>query len=197
MTTSIRSETTRSVVVVNGVDVLSVKPDGNLDILTTTGLTDTHIPLMKQFSTITTTSGTSHDQLNIPSWAKKITISLNGVSTNGASNLQIQLGTSSGIENSGYIGGAEINVAVTLNSTGIQLTRASGASSVIDVSIILHKQIGNTWIVAGTFFISDVARVGYINGKKALANTLDRIRLTTVNGTDQFDAGSFSVLVEG
>lgn len=197
MTTAIRSEATRSVVVVNGVDVLSVKPDGQLDILTTTGLTDTHIPLMKQFAAITTTSGTSHDQLNIPSWAKKITISLNGVSTNGASNLQIQLGTSGGLEITGYVGGAEVNAAAAINSTGIQLTRATGASSVIDVNITLHKHTGNTWIVAGTCYIADVLRVGYINGKKSLSGTLDRIRLTTANGTDQFDAGSFSVLVEG
>ncbi len=197
MSTTIRSETTRSVVVVNGVDVLSVKPDGNLDILTTTGLTDTHIPLMKQFSAISTTSGTFQDQLNIPSWAKKITISLNGVSTNGVSNLQLQLGTSSGLESTGYVGGAELNATATVNTTGIQLTRATGASSATDVNITLHKHTGNTWVAAGTCYIADVLRVGYINGKKSLSGTLDRIRLTTVNGTDVFDAGSFSVLVEG
>jgi hypothetical protein len=37
-----------------------------------------------------TTSGTSIDFTGIPRWAKKITISLVGVSTNGTSNLQVQ-----------------------------------------------------------------------------------------------------------
>ena len=32
---------------------------------------------------------------------------------------------------------------------------------------------------------------------KTISGILDRIRLTTVNGTDLFDAGSVSILVEG
>ena len=30
-----------------------------------------------------------------------------------------------------------------------------------------------------------------------LSSTLDRIRITTVNGTDTFDAGTINILVEG
>ncbi len=49
-----------------------------------------------------TTSGTTHDYTGIPSWARKIHILLNGVSTNGVSPLAIQLGDAGGIETSGY-----------------------------------------------------------------------------------------------
>jgi hypothetical protein len=33
--------------------------------------------------------------------------------------------------------------------------------------------------------------------KAALSGTLDRVRITTVNGTDTFDAGSINILYEG
>ena len=42
----------------------------------------------------------------------------------------------------------------------------------------------NSWFVGG-------------GGKKSLAGVIDRLRVTTVNGTDTFDAGSIGVLVEG
>ena len=34
-------------------------------------------------------------------------------------------------------------------------------------------------------------------GSVTLPSTLDRIRITTVNGTDTFDAGSINILYEG
>jgi hypothetical protein len=33
-------------------------------------------------------------------------------------------------------------------------------------------------------------------GSKTLTGTLDRVRITTVNGTDTFDAGSINILYE-
>jgi hypothetical protein len=33
-------------------------------------------------------------------------------------------------------------------------------------------------------------------GGKSLSATLDRVRITTVNGTDTFDAGSINILYE-
>jgi hypothetical protein len=33
-------------------------------------------------------------------------------------------------------------------------------------------------------------------GDKTLSGTLDRIRITTTNGTDTFDAGSINILYE-
>ena len=35
-----------------------------------------------------------------------------------------------------------------------------------------------------------------MQGSLALAGTLDRVRITTVNGTDAFDAGSINILWE-
>jgi len=50
---------------------------------------------------VNTTSGTSIDLTSIPSWVKRITVMLNGVSTNGASIPQIQLGAGS-VDTTGY-----------------------------------------------------------------------------------------------
>jgi hypothetical protein len=48
------------------------------------------------------------DFLSIPSWAKRVTVMLSGVSTSGTSIVQIQLGDSGGIETSGYSGTASL-----------------------------------------------------------------------------------------
>jgi hypothetical protein len=52
-----------------------------------------------QGTAVTCAGQTSIDFTGIPSWAKKITLMLNGVSTSGTSIIQVQLGDSGGIEN--------------------------------------------------------------------------------------------------
>ena len=64
---------------------------------------------------ITTTSGTSHDFTSIPSWVKRITVMFSGVSTNGTSFVQIQLGDSGGIETTGYNSGAVMSTGASLS----------------------------------------------------------------------------------
>jgi len=59
------------------------------------------------------TSGTSIDFTGIPSWVKRITVMFSGVSTNGTSEVTLQLGTSSGFVTSGYLG-----VALTVTTGG-------------------------------------------------------------------------------
>ena len=66
---------------------------------------------MLNLGTKTTTSGTaidfsSGDGTGIPSWAKKITVMLNGVSTNGNGSVTIYLGANGSLETSGYAGSA-------------------------------------------------------------------------------------------
>ena len=41
------------------------------------------------------------------------------------------------------------------------------------------------------------AYIASVTGAVSLSGTLDRIRLTTVNGTDTFDAGSVNIMYEG
>jgi hypothetical protein len=48
----------------------------------------------------------------------------------------------------------------------------------------------------GIGFRNDFAMPFSSSGTKSLSATLDRIRITTVNGTDTFDAGSINILYE-
>jgi len=138
-------------------------------------------------------SGTSVDFVGIPPGASRITVMLSGVSTNGGSSIQVQLGSGS-IETTGYNGAAEINAASTANTTGLQVNRGQDAASLTTGSATLNRIDGNRWIISGTFWLDNVNRVGYVaGGKTVVAGAIDRIRVTTVNGTDTFDAGTANI----
>jgi len=56
----------------------------------------------------------------------------------------------------------------------------------------------NTWTGTGAFGRETGSNTMFFSaGVKALSGTLDRVRITTVNGTDTFDAGSINILYEG
>jgi hypothetical protein len=144
-----------------------------------------------------TTSGTSKDFTGIPSWAKRITASFVGVSTNGSSIVQIQLGTSSGFVTSGYLGAATVSGVSTAYSSGILIQQIGSSAYTRHGSIVINNVTGNTWAAFGVIAISDQARTDFTAGSIALAATLTQLRITTVNGTDAFDAGTVNILYEG
>ena len=148
---------------------------------------------------VNSTSGTSIDFTGIPSWAKKITVMFSGVSTNGSSNIQIQIGDTGGIENTGYSSTASsVSSAVQSNgsTTGyiISGNNDSGNSHTGVFNLCLMDL--NKWNASGTHTQTNI-QTAYCAGSKTLSTTLDRIRITTVNGTDTFDAGSINILYEG
>lgn len=149
--------------------------------------------------TAVSASGTSVDFTSIPSWVKRITVMFNGVSTNGTSNFQVQLGDSGGIENTSYVAYGANTTASAIGGTayttgfGIRYDTAaslmSGAMTIINVS-------GNIWVSTHNLVGSTTTNGYYGAGNKTLSDVLDRIRITTVNGTDTFDAGSINILFE-
>jgi len=146
------------------------------------------------------TSGTSIDFTGIPSWVKRITIMFNGVSTNGTSIKQIQLGDSGGVETTGYLGaGVQLTDATSVNAATITTgfgIRSALAADTLNGAVVITNLTSNTWVAQGA--LTDSSRgAGYlVGGAKALSATLDRVRITTVNGTDAFDAGSINILYE-
>jgi hypothetical protein len=150
---------------------------------------------------VASTSGTSIDYTSIPSWVKRITVMLSGVSTNGTSAVTLQIGDSGGIETSGYLGTNGRTGAGTAganNSTGF-LLEDSGASSIVrqgSVVLTLLDPSAYTWTANGAIGRSDSANIYLQGGAKSLSATLDRVRLTTSGGTDTFDAGSVNILFE-
>jgi hypothetical protein len=52
------------------------------------------------------------------------------------------------------------------------------------------------WVCDGVFARGDTVANYVFAGSKTLSGALDRIRITTVNGTDTFDAGTINILYE-
>ena len=147
---------------------------------------------------VNTTSGTSIDFTGIPPWVKRITVMWNAVSGSGTSVFLIQLGDAGGIENTGYSSYAT-SAASTVNTndytTGFAIGGGIAARSYRGLLQICLLG-SNAWVASGTGNDA-TANNTFLSGSKTLSDTLDRLRLTTVNGTDTFDAGSVNIIYEG
>ena len=149
---------------------------------------------------VASTSGTSIDFTGIPSGVKQVTVMLNGVSTNGSSAMQVQLGTSSGLLTSGYLGSVQGpfdgSPGAAAHSSGFRLVNPMQASNVHHGIMIINNISGNVWVEGSLISWSSSSGAGYGSGTVSLSATLDRIRITTNNGTDTFDAGSINIMYE-
>jgi hypothetical protein len=146
--------------------------------------------------TAKTATSTAVDFTNIPNWVKRVTVMIRGVSSNGTSNFLLQLGISSGFVTTGYSGAVNRELNTLSFSTGFQLMFNTSAVTTNEIPISLVNVSTNTWMGSFVSARSDAA-VSYGAGSIALSGTLDRVRITTVNGTDTFDAGSINILYEG
>jgi hypothetical protein len=138
---------------------------------------------------VASTSGTSIDFTSIPSWVKRITVMFSGVSLSGTSDYLIQLGAGS-VTTSGYV-----SICNTTTSTsGFLVSVSATASDVAFGNAQINLLNANTWTQNSLINGGSALRTGA--GGVTLSGTLDRIRITTVNGTDTFDAGSINILYE-
>ena len=145
---------------------------------------------------VASTSGTSIDFTGIPSWVKRVTVMFSGVSTNGTSDWGIRLGTSSGIESTGYLGATSNSSPATINATTLaQVVYTLSAATFSYGSLTITNAGSNLWVISGSSGRS-IAYCDTCGYSKTLSGTLDRIRITTVNGTDTFDAGTVNLLWE-
>lgn len=147
-----------------------------------------------------TTSGTTKDFTGIPAGVRRITVHFRGVSTNGTSNIIIQLGDSGGIENSGYVGGANNSSGGTVaaNSAGfvvmVGVVAAKDASG--HITLVLEDSSDFTWTQTGLLVSSDALAATLSAGYKSLSAELTQLRITMANGTDAFDAGAINISYE-
>ena len=147
---------------------------------------------------VASTSGTSIDFTGIPSWVKRITVMFSDVSTNGTALIRLQLGDSGGIETTGYTGAASYigNGSGGGSSTaGFDSFDDNSAANSRSGFLVFSNISSNTWVLTGSYLYT-AGRQVIFNGTKTLSATLDRIRITTVNGTDTFDAGTINILYE-
>lgn len=151
------------------------------------------VGLINSKTAVASTSGTSIDFTGIPAGTKRITVMFNGVSTNGSSIIQAQLGSGS-FTTSGYVSGASINTTNLSSTTGLVASPAVTAADVRYGIMTITNVSGNIWVMGANVGVS--SNSGTSSGYVSLSGTLDRVRITTVNGTDTFDAGSINILYE-
>ena len=144
---------------------------------------------------VASTSGTSIDYTSIPSWVERITVMFSGVSTSGTSFVIVQLGTGGTPTTSGYGGGAWQTSTYTNVTNGLALSGNNVATDVRNGAITITNITGNTWVSTAVNFNNNATGGGGA-GSIALAGVLNLVRITTVGGTDTFDAGTVNILYE-
>ena len=149
---------------------------------------------------VASTSGTSIDFTGIPSWVKRVTVMFNGVSTNGTSDFLIQIGAGS-VTTTGYNAlraytQTSSAITNTTSTAGIGLFAGGGATSNYYGSFTITTLGSNIWVLSGIIGTPTNTVMDYSTGGITLGGTLDRVRITTANGTDTFDAGSINILYE-
>ena len=150
---------------------------------------------------VSPTSGTSVDFTGIPAWCKRITVMWSVLTASGSSAFLIQLGTSGGIVSTGYNAsgtGLGASVLVTASSTSGFVTRnARTVSSTYSGVLHIVNLTGNTWVGNGSMASASATEgANFSGGIASLGGTLDRVRITTTNGTDAFSAGSINIFYE-
>jgi hypothetical protein len=145
-------------------------------------------------TSVASTSGTAIGFTGIPSWVKRITIMFNGVSTNGTSFVQVQIGSTT-YTTSGYVSSTSTNGANGSSTTGFIATVNSSAADVRTGLMTITNLSGNIWVMGaniGSTFPNCSTSMGVVT----LSGVLDRVQVTTINGTDTFDAGSINIFYE-
>ncbi|MGI9141782.1 MAG: hypothetical protein ACR2IJ_01200, partial [Fluviibacter sp.] len=148
---------------------------------------------------VASTSGTSIDFTGIPAGVKRVTVMLNGVSTNGNSQAYLQIGsgsvTSSGYTSTcGWVSGSN-SCSLGTATAGYYLAPTGSSSDVKSGNAILTNVSGNIWVMSANIKCG-TGLVSFSGGEVTLGGTLDRVRITTAGGTDTFDAGSINILYE-
>ena len=151
-------------------------------------------------------SGTSVTFTDIPSWVRKINIVFADISTNGTSQIQVQIGNSSGIKTSNYFGSWDTfttTISTALMSSGFVVTGQTagqyynGIASLYFVTKTTGPFVNQYWAFSSVGGITNGTANSLSGGSGALeTNDLNQIRITTVNGTDLFDSGRVNIIFE-
>jgi len=141
------------------------------------------------------TNGNSFYEFDVPPWAIEIQVAFSNMSVNGTNAPRFQLGTLSGIETTGYLGGAARVTAFSYralnNSDGFLTSATNNLPEAVEHGIAfftLVDPLTNTWAFSVNTARSDAAAHSFAAGAKALSGGLRRVRLTT-NSADIFDNG--------
>jgi hypothetical protein len=134
----------------------------------------------------------------IPSSVNRITIMYVGIQTTSNGRCLIQLGTSGGYLQSGYLG-SSYDIS---NSVGFSTDGTTGSSSIRHGIITLTKysSTSDIWVEGSTIGLSNNNFTMVTGGSVNLMGTLTRLRLITHNtvggSTENFAAGTINISYE-
>ena len=151
-------------------------------------------------TTVTCTTQTTIDFTSIPSWAKRVTFMISGVSLNSTTYYYVQLGTAGGIQSSGYTqAGGYCGPGSGPGYTGTTaFTRYNDTANITQSGtfvLALLDASTNTWCLSGNAATSQNYQ-SFMSGTVSLSGTLTTLRMTTATGTGQFNAGKINILYE-
>lgn len=159
-----------------------------------------NLMLVQNASRITLASTATVISTTIPSWVKRIVLNIVGMTTNGTSGYIVQIGSGS-YTSTGYLGSGSVvatSGATTAFTTGFGMHNNNGATTVNHVTMTLNLQNAatNTWSESHTGAYSNLAVTMFGGGSVSLGGVLNQLRITTVNGTDTFTAGTINFQYE-
>jgi len=162
--------------------------------------------VMNTMASSVLTSGTSQSAsgatvsfTGIPSWARRITILLSGVSTVAAGLPALRAG-SGGYEASGY---DSVNNAIASSTVGSSasattswdLQNSGGSANVYTGQIVITKVNGTLYTISGQVRYNTTSTALSV-GFKTFAGTIDRVQLLMSTGADTFNGGTMNVMWE-
>lgn len=146
-------------------------------------------------------AGFNVDFNSVPSWAKKVTVLFDLVSTNGSNLVMVQLGTAAAFLTSGYVGsagylnsGGVVGASNLTAGASVQLTSAAVTRT---GQIVFEHANSNVWVFSGQVANSVSGDIAYVSGRCSLSDVLTRVRILTAGGVDAFDGGALTCLYEG
>ena len=136
--------------------------------------------------------------ITVPANALQVILNLSLVSTNGVSPMQVQLGDAGGVEVSSTYSGSMTrpSIGVTAFTTGFVITFTNVAADTYSgsVTLTLVNRAANTWAETSNIADSGVVQANVGAGNKSTSQPMTTVRLTTVNGSDAFNAGVVSAV---
>jgi hypothetical protein len=140
------------------------------------------------------TSGSTITFGSIPAYTKRITVMFNSLGSTAVPCFEVRLGTSGGIQSSGYLASAAAGIStsnVATSTSGFPVRGGGGTLSGV-MTITLLDPSSNIWVAAfsnGT----DTNQWGYGGGTVTMTGTVTQVQMFT-GGT--FNNGSFNILYE-
>lgn len=177
-----------------GTSLSSVGAAGNV-LFTTDGTAWSSTQKIVRDSLRTPTSGTSVNFTGIPSWVKRITIMVSGLSGAAGIGAGVQLG-SGGLVTTGYVTGQVSPPGATYTAVTDRLVTfgTSAAASTVSGIATLTTLGNNIWVGNSVMNRTTDNFIMLSAGTITLSGVLDQVSVVTTVST--FDAGSVNILYE-